>query len=485
MTETGFYRRQELRRFLYSRAPESPVRAGVPLAVSDCVVRTKCKKPNANGSGQWEPFYTFTAMKSGFNVFPQFAKNLSRVMFVKFFTVIFLPVLAANQCAEDGMKLSTPEECTRNCGKDETPKICYYFFALEFFPALSSACEMCNSTTTQGLKNKADCECILVDGVERTVFSVNRMIPGPHIQVCKNDYIVVDVENMAEGIGATMHWHGLFQRNYQHYDGVPYVTQCPIETFDTFRYQFPASESGTFFYHSHVALHRLDGQYGPLIIREPREDDPNSQYYDVDDPAHVILISDWMHELATERFPGLRKRWNSEAADNILINGRGTYTYENENKTDVELETFYVQPNTRHRFRLINSFTTICLAQFNIEDHQLLLIAQDAANMEPVYVDTIVIGSGERVDFVINTNNTAKTYWIQVRGLGICEEKKVNQLAKLQYQSYQDSESNFSDPPTYDEGLPQGILYNPLDASCDPEKGTVCSSNLKTADPFD
>ncbi|KAH0561522.1 laccase-5-like isoform X1 [Cotesia glomerata] len=399
--------------------------------------------------------------------------------------VFILPIFATSQqCADDGLKLSTPEECMRECSKNETRKICYYFFSLEFFPALSSACEMCQPTTTQGLKNKADCECILVDGVERTVFSVNRMIPGPHIQVCKNDYIVVDVENMAEGVGATMHWHGLFQRNYQHYDGVPYVTQCPIEAFDTFRYQFLAAESGTFFYHSHVSVHRLDGQYGPLIIREPREEDPNSQYYEVDDPAHVILISDWMHELATERFPGLRKRWSTQRAENILINGRGTYTFENGTETDVDLETFYVQPNTTHRFRLINAFTTVCLAQLSIEDHKLLLIAQDAANIEPVEVNTIIIGSGERVDFVINTNNDVKTYWIQVRGLGECQETEVNQLAKLQYQGDEDSDSA-SDPPTYSDGLLRGTLYNPLDGSCDPAEETFCASNLKTADPFD
>lgn len=144
-------------------------------------------------------------------------------------------------------------------------------------------------------------------------------------KVCKNDYIVVDVENMAEGIATTMHWHGLYQENYQHYDGVPFVTQCPIESFDTFRYQFAAAQSGTYFWHSHVAFHRLDGQHGPLIIREPLEDDPSAQYYDFDEPEHVILISDWMHELATERFPGMRHRLSGQTPSNILINGRGTY----------------------------------------------------------------------------------------------------------------------------------------------------------------
>lgn len=56
------------------------------------------------------------------------------------------------------------------------------------------------------------------------------------IKVCKNDYIIVDVQNNAEGLEASLHWHGIFQNGYQYFDGVPYVTQCPILSFTTFRY---------------------------------------------------------------------------------------------------------------------------------------------------------------------------------------------------------------------------------------------------------
>lgn len=33
------------------------------------------------------------------------------------------------------------------------------------------------------------------DGYERGYLSVNRQLPGPAIQVCKDDIVVVDVEN--------------------------------------------------------------------------------------------------------------------------------------------------------------------------------------------------------------------------------------------------------------------------------------------------
>ncbi|KAK0174812.1 hypothetical protein PV327_010539 [Microctonus hyperodae] len=382
------------------------------------------------------------------------------------------------------IELSSPEECLRPCGLNEPSKICYYTFTLEFYPALGVPCANCTPSIHQGLNNYPSCECILLDGFERTVFSVNRMIPGPQIQVCKNDYIVVDVKNEADGAEVSIHWHGLFQKNSQYYDGVPFVTQCPIGSFSTFRYQFKAAQSGTYFWHSHVAMHRLDGQYGPLIIREPDEDNPHADLYDVDDPTHVILISDWMHQLSTERFPGLLTRLRSQSAQNILINGVGKFTFDNGTESNVELATFNVQPGMRYRFRFINSFTTVCLAQFSIEDHVLQLIAQDGANNEPVYVNTIITGSGERVDFILNANLTNKSYWIQVRGLGECGVKSIQQLAILKYEN-SSVEETMTEAPTYQNGLPLGILYNPLDASCNIELGTVCPSNTKTVDSID
>lgn len=47
-------------------------------------------------------------------------------------------------------------------------------------------------------------------------------------------------------------------------------------------------------------------------------------------------------------------------------------------------------------------------------------------------------------------------YWIQLRGLGECGIKRSQQLAVLRYARgpYQPSSS----PPTYDFGLPQGVV---------------------------
>ena len=101
--------------------------------------------------------------------------------------------------------------------------------------------------------------------------------------------------------------------------------------FSIFSYQFRVKNSGTHFYHSHVAVHKIDGQYGSLIVRQPRSVDPQTELYDEDLPTHVILLSDWFHELSMERFPGLLNRTRGQIATNILINGKGYYEVNNSN----------------------------------------------------------------------------------------------------------------------------------------------------------
>lgn len=123
--------------------------------------------------------------------------------------------------------------------------------------------------------------------------------------MCKNDLIVVDVRNHMAGASASIHWHGLHQRETPYMDGVPFITQCPIHPSTTFRYKFKATEAGTQFYHSHSGHHKVNGHFGSLIIREPYEEDPNADQYFFDFEEHIILAADWMHFLAEELMPGL------------------------------------------------------------------------------------------------------------------------------------------------------------------------------------
>ena len=64
--------------------------------------------------------------------------------------------------------------------------------------------------------------------------------------------MIIDLQNAMEGLEVTIHWHGIWQRGSQYYDGVPFVTQCPIQQGNTFRYQWTAGNAGTHFWHAHT-----------------------------------------------------------------------------------------------------------------------------------------------------------------------------------------------------------------------------------------
>ena len=223
-------------------------------------------------------------------------------------------------------KQSSSESCARTCRQGETPKTCHYHFIVEYYASLTRACQLCQSKSTTRLID--DCQCVTADGYETSgIITTNRMFPGPAIVVCKNDYVVVDVDNRVPGAGITIHWHGISMKGYPYYDGVPFVTQCPIPEGTTFRYQFKAADSGTHFWHAHSGLHKGAGLVGSFIVREPKLTEPNNNLWDLDRIDNVIFITDWYHEPVESHFPGTYARHQGhQAPDNYLINGMGEWT---------------------------------------------------------------------------------------------------------------------------------------------------------------
>lgn len=60
-----------------------------------------------------------------------------------------------------------------------------------------------------------------------------------------------------------------------------------------------------------------------MIVRKPIKAVVNKNYYDFDLSEHVIIASDWMHQMAESHFPGMVRR--SSLSESMLINGRGRY----------------------------------------------------------------------------------------------------------------------------------------------------------------
>ena len=112
----------------------------------------------------------------------------------------------------------------------------------------------------------------------------NGSSPGPTIQVTQGDRVRILVEN-ALPESTSMHWHGLEVPIEQ--DGVPYISQKPIDPGETFTYEFTVHQEGTFFYHAHSAMQEMIGLIG-MFIAHPQT--PHAPHVDHD---FGIVLQEW------------------------------------------------------------------------------------------------------------------------------------------------------------------------------------------------
>ena len=127
----------------------------------------------------------------------------------------------------------------------------------------------------------------ILKDVTVTAFTYNGTVPGPLIRVSEGDQVRIIVTNELP-VPTTIHWHGIEVPNAM--DGVPGVTQDPIQPGETFTYEFTAKPAGTFMYHSHYESDRqvVAGLYAPFII-DPRQPEANPAAVD-----KVLMISEWL-----------------------------------------------------------------------------------------------------------------------------------------------------------------------------------------------
>ena len=94
--------------------------------------------------------------------------------------------------------------------------------------------------------------------------------PPPVIRLRQGEKFSADVVH-THGEPTAMHWHGLRVPNAM--DGVPYLTQYPIQSGETFRYEFMSDDAGTYWYHPHcLTMEQMArGLTGILVVDEARD----------------------------------------------------------------------------------------------------------------------------------------------------------------------------------------------------------------------
>jgi manganese oxidase len=123
-------------------------------------------------------------------------------------------------------------------------------------------------------------------GLRSHCWGYNGRTPGPTIEAVAGDVVRIYVTNHLPA-PTTVHWHGVRVPNGM--DGVNGLTQEPIPPGQTFRYEFPLPDAGTFMYHPHYdeMTQQGMGMMGMFIVHPKQATGPKV------DRDYVIMLSEW------------------------------------------------------------------------------------------------------------------------------------------------------------------------------------------------
>ncbi|XP_011290564.1 uncharacterized protein LOC101887614 [Musca domestica] len=354
--------------------------------------------------------------------------------------------------------------CKRECVPNQH-MTCYYYMVVHYDETMGPGCEeylrpqnryrlgkreYINVQNIRTRNNKRFDDCKYADGVHSEIMVVNGQLPGLSIETCAGDTIVADIINSMHEI-TTIHWHGMHQINTPHMDGVPFITQYPIEPGQAFRYRFEVDHVGTHWWHSHTEHQRAFGLAGPLIVRQPRKENPHAHLYDFDYTEHIIMLQDWMGD------------FDESVAKSILINGLGRNVNASMAAKPILYARFEVAKGGRYRFRVIFNGNTNCPVSLSIDHHDLLVISSDGNDIEPVMVQNITLHGGERHDFILQANQAVGNYWIRLKGHNFCEINELHQEAILHYMGADRLQMPKGATPSYSYETQNAVTFNSMD----------------------
>jgi manganese oxidase len=199
-------------------------------------------------------------------------------------------------------------------------------------------------------------------------WAYNGQIPGPQIRVREGDRVRLILKNELPESTA-VHFHGLELPNSE--DGVPFITQPPIKSGQTYTYEFTAPNPGSHMYHSHhnAATQVGLGMLGAFII-EPKNPLPIEKV-DID---YVLVLNDGMHG----------------------------YTFNG--KSFPATEPIVAKLGQKVRIRFMNE--GMMIHPMHLHGMHMTVIAKDGWNTPaPWKCDTLNVAPGERYDVIVNCNN--------------------------------------------------------------------------------
>lgn len=272
-----------------------------------------------------------------------------------------------------------------------------------------------------------------VGGRSGHAVTINGTLPAPLIRLREGQNVRLAVTNTLDE-DTSIHWHGLILPFEM--DGVPGVSFPGIRPGETFVYEFPVRQSGTYWYHSHSGLQEQQGHYGPIVI-DPAKPDPVAY-----DREHVIVLSDWSFLHPHEIMRKLKQEGGYFNRQQMTLAGRvgddpeqqmsaaeramwaqmrmdptdiadvtgATYTYLINGHGPVENWTGLFRPGERVRLRIVNA-GAMTIFNIRVPGLPMTVVGADGNNVRPVMVDEFQISAAETYDVIVTpTDDRAFTF---------------------------------------------------------------------------
>ncbi|TKW02094.1 hypothetical protein SEVIR_8G222407v4 [Setaria viridis] len=242
---------------------------------------------------------------------------------------------------------------------------------------------------------------------ETLVTVVNGQLPGPAIYVTEGDSVTVHVVNKSPH-NITIHWHGVKQWLNCWADGVPMITQLPIQPNQNFTYRFNViGQEGTLWWHAHVPFLRAS-LHGALIIR-PRNGASSYPFPKPDREVPIIIGDYWQLDLA-QAARRMMHGFLFSFANASTINGKLGDLF---NCSGVPEDSYVldVVPGKTYLLRIINAglFSEFYL---KIAGHKFTVVGADANYISPYTTDVIAIAPGETVDALVVADALPGRYYM-------------------------------------------------------------------------
>ncbi|OMO91384.1 Multicopper oxidase, type 1 [Corchorus olitorius] len=244
----------------------------------------------------------------------------------------------------------------------------------------------------------------------KSIVSVNGQFPGPRIVAREGDQLLIKVVNHVSN-NISIHWHGIRQLRSGWADGPAYVTQCPIQTGQSYVYNFTiVGQRGTLWWHAHISWLRST-LYGPIVIL-PKRGVPYpfaKPYKEV-----PIIFGEWFNaDPEAVITQALQTGGGPNVSDAYTINGLPGPLYNCSAKDTFKLK---VKPGKTYLLRLINAALNDELF-FSIANHTLTIVDVDASYVKPFETKTLLITPGQTSNVLLKTkpNYPNATFFMTAR----------------------------------------------------------------------